>query len=556
MSNHMTKPQQKKDDFLIQGAILAGASVVTRLIGAIYRIPVTNIIGNAGNGIYGIAFEVYSITLILSSISLPVVVSRLVSSRVALGQWRNAHRVFITAMMFAICVGIVAFSVIFFGAGFISTNIQRAPLSYYAMRVLAPGLLLVAVMGVLRGYFQGMGTMIPTAASQIIEQIFNAIVSIVGASLLFGVGLKLVETTGEENLQFAYGAAGGTLGTVAGSLFGFGFLVFIYLLYRKIVHRRVRKDVRHREESYGSILKTLVMTLLPIIFSSTIYSIGAIIGLTIFNRVMEYQGYSELEYLYMQGIVTGKYNLLVRIPQGISNGLAASVVPGIAAAITIKDYIMLKKKIDSSYKFILLLTIPCTIGFMALASPLMHLLFVGDNTRAAELMIVGAITVIFYSLATVSNSILYALNKANVTARNAFIGFIIQIVTLLVLLTVFHANEFALVGSYITFSGSMCILNMLSIRKYSRFKMDMKNSVIRPLIASIIMGVIAYLIQHGLALMIHHRIATIIAILIAIPVYAVGIIKIGTLTEEMILGMPKGAAIDSLVRKFRLYPNR
>ena len=122
MATSGTRPQNKRDDFVIQGAILAGASVLTRIIGAIYRIPVTNIIDDVGNGIYGNAFEVYSITLILSSLSLPVVVSRLVSSRVALGQWRNAHRVFVTAMMFAIVVGIVAFAVVFFGANFITLN--------------------------------------------------------------------------------------------------------------------------------------------------------------------------------------------------------------------------------------------------------------------------------------------------------------------------------------------------------------------------------------------------------------------------------------------------
>ena len=554
MATSGTRPQNKRDDFVIQGAILAGASVLTRIIGAIYRIPVTNIIDDVGNGIYGNAFEVYSITLILSSLSLPVVVSRLVSSRVALGQWRNAHRVFVTAMMFAIVVGIVAFAVVFFGANFITAELIRAPMSFFAMRVLAPGLLLVAVTGVLRGYFQGLGTMIPTAASQIIEQIFNAIVSIVGASVLFGVGLQLSQTTGDEHLQYAYGAAGGTLGTVAGTLFGFAFLVFLYMLYRKVVNRRVRRDQNHRDESYSSILKTLVMTLVPIIFSSTIYSIGAIVGLTVFNRILEYQGFPEPDYLAMQGIVTGRYNVMVRIPQGISNGFAASVVPGIAAAITMRNFKMMRQKIDASYKFIFLITIPCTVGFIALASPLMHLLFRGDQSRAAELLVIGAITVVFYSLATVSNSVLYALNKANITARNALIGFVIQIATLVLMLVVFRANEVALVASYITFSGSMCILNMLSIRKYSKYRMDLVNSIFRPVIASIIMGVVAYGVQHGLALLIHHRIATIVAILVAMVVYAVAIIKIGTLSEEIILGMPKGAAIDRFVRKMRLYP--
>ncbi len=196
-----TKKRTKKDDYIVQGSILAAAAVLTKIIGVVYRIPLTNILGDEGNGFYGYAYQVYAIALMISSFSLPTAVSKLVSIRLAKRQRRNAFRVFICSLAFAIGVGLFISLTIFLGAGLISTHLMKSPLSVYALRVLAPGLLIVAVMAVIRGYFQGMGTMLPTAISQIIEQVFNAVISIVGASVLFGIGTKAGEKSGERNFS-------------------------------------------------------------------------------------------------------------------------------------------------------------------------------------------------------------------------------------------------------------------------------------------------------------------------------------------------------------------
>ena len=174
--------KKKSNSFLMQGMILAAAGIISRLIGLAYRIPVNNILGDEGQGFYGCAFSIYNIALLLTSYSLPLAVSKLVSARVAGKQYKNASRIFKSALMFALVVGTIVAGIIFFLSDFIAGTIMKLELSAYALRVLAPGLLIVAVMGVLRGYFQGMGTMLPTAASQIIEQIVNAIVSVIGAS--------------------------------------------------------------------------------------------------------------------------------------------------------------------------------------------------------------------------------------------------------------------------------------------------------------------------------------------------------------------------------------
>ena len=165
--------QTSGKSFLVQGSILAVAGVITKIIGAVYRVPLVNIMGDTGMGYYGVAFQIYAIALTLTSYSLPLAVSKLVSARVAVGQYRNAYKVFRGALAFAITVGGTAALIIFFGAGFIASELMAMSLSAYALRVLAPCILVVALLGVFRGFFQGNGSMIPTAFSQVLEQIVN-----------------------------------------------------------------------------------------------------------------------------------------------------------------------------------------------------------------------------------------------------------------------------------------------------------------------------------------------------------------------------------------------
>ena len=223
----MAKKKSKAGGFLVQGSILAFAGIITKIIGAVYRIPMLSIMGLEGQGYYDIAFQVYSIALLISSYSLPLAVSKLVSARIAKGQKRNAYRVLKAAMAFAAASGLLITLIVFLGSDFIADSIMGASLSSYALRVLAPGLLIVALMGVLRGYFQGTGTMIPTAISQVLEQIVNAIVSIIGAAVLLGYGQTAAERQNNDLLGPAYSAAGGTLGTVAGALIGLVFLACV-----------------------------------------------------------------------------------------------------------------------------------------------------------------------------------------------------------------------------------------------------------------------------------------------------------------------------------------
>ena len=287
---------------------------------------------------------------------------------------------------------------------------MKSPLSVYALRVLAPGLLIVAVMAVIRGYFQGMGTMLPTAISQIIEQVFNAVISIVGASVLFGIGIKAGEKSGEELLGPAYGAAGSTLGTVVGSLSGLLFLLFVIFIYKNVIRKQLKRDRTQNVESYSFLLKALLLTAIPVVFSTAVYNINQIIDLTIFNHVMESQGYVEKEYMALQGIYTGKYDTLINVPMAIANALGTSLVPSLTAVVTAGTKKQVHSKINQTLRLTMVIAIPSCIGYFVLASPIMVLLYNDSSATPARLLMAGAIVVVLYGLSSVTNSILHGLN--------------------------------------------------------------------------------------------------------------------------------------------------
>lgn len=545
----------KKDDYIVQGTILAAAVVITKVIGVVYRIPLTNILGDEGNGFYGYAYQVYAIALMLSSLSLPTAVSKLVSARVAAGERRNAFRVFVCSLVFAAVVGLVVSLAIFFGVGAVSEYMMRAPLSAYALRVLAPGLLIVAVMAVLRGYFQGLGTMMPTAISQIIEQIINAVVSIVGASVLFGMGTRAGEKAGKELLGPAYGAAGGTLGTVLGALAGLLFLLFVLWAFRGGIRRQLRRDRRSREETYSYILKALVLTAVPVIFSTAIYNINQILDLTIFNHIMDAQGFTEQQYMSLQGIYTGKYDPLINVPMSIPYALSSSIVPSLTAVVMAKNKKKTYYQIDQTLRLTTIITIPSCVGFIALASPLMVLLYNDDSATPANLLMMGAIVIVLYGWSTITNSVLQGLNYMSTPAKNAAIALVVHLIAFVIMMTVFRMNVYALAAGNIVFSLVMAFLNQRKIHQVCGFRVNIKKTFLKPILASLIMGIITYAVHFGLDRLIGGRvIPTVVAILIAMAVYVVLILKMGAVSDDDVESLPMGARILRVCRRLHLMP--
>ena len=528
-------------NLVVQGSILALASIIVRLIGIVYRIPLTNIVGNEGMGYYGFAFEVYQILVILSTSAIPVAVSKLTAARVAKREYKNAQRIFRCSIIFAAVLSGTLALITFVGARQISSFMfggitEVAP----ALRVLAPTVFVCAVMGVFRGYTQGLGNMAHTGLSQVVEQIFNAIVSVAAAAILISRGA-------------AYGAAGGTMGTFMGAVSSLVFLYFVYSSNRKGLNRRMKKDPTKKLMEDKEIYRLIGLTVIPLILTSTIYQISSLLDSALFSNILKAIGYQSSFISSLYGIYSSKYQLLINLPLGITSALSVAMMPGIAGAIALNRKDQVREQMDMVIRMTMLIAIPCAVGVAVMGGPIMQMLFNDSTTLPGRMLIVGAVTIIFYALSTLTSTILQASNHMRVPVINAAISLGVHIVFTVVLLAFANLHIFALIYGNIVFSFCMCVLNLRSLSKLIDYRLDIQKMCGATFVASVIMGVVTFLVYKGCIYVIHSNIlSTLIAIIIAVIVYALFMVLTRGVTEDELYMFPKGETLVRILYRMHL----
>ena len=549
----MAEKEKKSNSFLTQGAILGAASIVVRIIGLIYRVPLNNILGEKGIAYYGVAYDVYSILLILSSYSMPLAVSKMVSSRVSVGRYKDTKKIFHASILFALCLGVAAAAITFFGADLFA-KILNYPQSAVAIRVLAPCLIIMSVLGVMRGFFQGLGTMVPTAISNIVEQIINAVVSIVAAYSLFNMAFS-IEGAEESNLPESYGAAGGTLGTVMGALSGLIFLFILYLVYRRTFNKKAVSDTKAVMTEYKDIIRVLVVTIIPVIISTTIYNVGSIIDTGLFSNIMAAKGIDQDTIETLTGMYTGNYKVIINVPIALASALASSLIPSIVASVTRKENETVISKIRFAVKVTMIIAMPCAVGIGVLAKPIIMMLFPTsvDPDKVALMLMVGCISVIFYSLSTISNSMLQGIDKMRLPVIHSAIALGVRIVLIIAALYLTGANIFCIIICDTIFALIICILNHHSLKKHLNYKQEVRQSFILPAVCSVIMGVITFFVYRLFHMLIgSNTFAVITSIIIAVIVYMLALIFLKVISADELRSIPGGTRLLRLLRKVHL----
>ena len=549
------KNSKQKSNYIVQGSILAAASIIVRIIGLVYRVPVTRILGPVGNSYYSAAYEVYSMMLLISSFSLPLAVSKLVSARMARGRVKAAYKIFKCTLIFALLSGGIASLLVFFGAGFFSEVVVNTPQSKLALQVLAPTILVVALMGCVRGYFQGLGSMVPTAVSQIVEQVANAAVSIGAAWALFRYGTKLDALLSTQTAAYAYGAAGSTLGTGVGAFIGFIFLLFIIFAYSRVMRKRRQMDKSDSVESTREIYFLLFATIFPVILSTAVYNISGIIDQGIFKHLMVSKQYQSMKIDELWGIFSGEYKLLTNVPIAVASAMASSTIPALTRARVNKDRREMRRKTENSIRFVMVICIPCAVGLSVLAEPVLTLLFgAKDHIRlSASLLQMGSASVVFYGMSTLTNGILQGMDKMRLPVIHAAISLVLHVALLVLLILGANLNIYAVVWANIFFAFLMCVLNSRSIAKYMRYRQEIVRTFLVPLAASAIMGAAAFGIYTGLmAVVKSNTAATLFACAAAVVVYGISLLLLKGLKEEEILGFPKGYLVVKIAKKLHL----
>ncbi len=562
--------EENKISFAKQATILAAASLFVRFIGFIYRIPLTSLIGDIGNGIYSTGFYIYNFFLVVSSAGLPAAISKMVSERVALKQYKNAHKVFKVSLIITSVLGTIFGLIMWFGAEKLS-NLFKMPQSYYTILTLAPTVLIVAIMSSYRGYFQGLKTTVPTAISQIIEQIFNAIFSIVLAYILFSNGLKILDLVAKtktltffekdfefivpilENKSVEFGAAGGTAGTGVGALCGLIFLIFAYILIKPSLSKKINKNFDNSPEENGfKIAKNLLKISLVIVTGTAIMSVTNLIDMQmVMSRLLD-AGFTHKDATTYYGQLTGKYSTLTTLPVALSTAFATATIPNIASAVVLKDKTSIKRKINIALRLTMIISIPAAIGLGVLSDPILKLLF-PKYPAGGHLLRIGAVSVIFLSLAQIITGILQGINKAIFPIIAISIGAVVKIVL----------NYFLIVIPSINVSGSVisttacyiiaAILDLWALRRYTHIDLDILSIFAKPLVSGVVMGLACFFSYKLFILIIpFNSIVTIISIVVSIFVYTLSLLLLKGLSKSDILIFPFGSKIANLLEKFNL----
>ncbi|MEZ3462986.1 MAG: polysaccharide biosynthesis protein [Lachnospiraceae bacterium] len=542
--------KKKKSNFIVQGGILAMAGILSRIIGIARRFPMQHIFGDKGNGYYAAAYSVYSIMLIISCYSLPLAVSKAVSSKISKRQYKSAQRVFQCAMVFALTMGGITFFVCEFLGDFLAEHVMEEPMGAMALKVLGPALLTVSVMGVFRGYFQGLGTMMPTAISQILEQIFVLIGSIAGTYVLYNYGGKVGALLHNEDYAPAYGAAGASIGPVLGSVVGLLFLAFVYMLYRKGTKRRSSRDMNGRVDGYPQIFKLIILTIIPVLLSSTVYNISDVIDTSIFGKVMVAKGLGDVK-TDIWGVYTGKYKVLVNVPIALANAMCSSIVPVLTKLMVREEYGRAKERIGQAMRFTMIVAFPSAVGLAVLARPIISMLFKGEVDMAVKMLHVGSVSVIFFAISTLTNGVLQGINRMKVPVRNAAISLVIHIVFLYVTLQLGMGIN-AVIYANILFAAIVCVLNAMAIRKYMRYRQELVRTFAIPAIASVVMGIVIGLLNLLLAKTAGNVVTVFVGICVGAVVYFAVLILLKGINEHDLRSMPGGRTVLTVAKRMRL----
>lgn len=535
--------KNKGSSFIKQAAILACAGLLVRVIGFLYRLPLTNMIGDEGNGIYSAGYYLYNFFLVMSSAGLPVAISKMVAEKIALGQYTNARKTFKVSMVVAGVLGFICMVLMLaFAEDFCSW--VKSERSYYCIITLAPTVFVVSILSVYRGYFQGRGTTVPTAISQIVEQIFNAVLSVYFAWLFMNVMGKGVE----------FGAAGGTAGTGIGALAGLITIMVIYVLNAKRINQSYGEDKKdYHVQTFGEITSDLFRIAVPVITGTAIFSMTNLIDMVMVNSRLAATGiYTSDEIDALYGLLTGKYVTLTTLPVVISTSLATAAIPTIATSMVLKDTEAVKTKVDTTLRVTMIISIPAAVGLGALGDQILYMLF-PNYPDGGNLLKAGALSIILLALSQISTGVLQGIGKAKAPAINALIGSVAKIPVNYVLIAVPSIN---IIGAVI--STTVCylfasLLNFRALVKTTGVKPDYVGMLVKPSIASVFMSLVCIFGYKLLYMLIPNNTAvTLMVIMLAVLVYFAAMVLIKGFAREDLRMLPMGGRLITLLERFGL----
>lgn len=528
--------QEKKQSFMKGAAILSASTLLVKVLGLLFSIPLANLISTEAMSSFYVAYNIFGIFLMLSTAGLPIAVSRMVGTSYAQGRRKEADQVFSVAFWLFFAIGLLGCLIMFFGAEQLAV-LQGFPGAKNAIMALAPTMFFISVMSALRGYFQGRSNMVPTAASQTIEAVTKVAVGV-------GLAVFILHRYGSDE----WAAVGAIVGVSVSAGLGALFLV-VYKL------RQQRRDRNLPDEggsgiSRKSMLISLVRFAVPITIGSCFLSVLDMVDMAVLSdRLQNALHYTQSHADDLNGLL-GHARKFFDLPGAFVIPISTSLLPVLSGAIASND----KRSVDHissiSLRITMLISIPASVGMCLFSRPICQLLLAGNPEAAAgtaPLLSMLSVAIGFNSMLFTTNAILQSFGKATTPVIHMAIGGVVKILLSYVLIGIPEINAMGSAVSTVVSYFLIMLLNLIAMR---RCLPDM-DSIIRTalpiLFSAAVMGAISYGAYYGLCFFISSRLAVLPAIILAVVVYGICVVAVKAVTYDDVLMLPKGERLAALL---------
>lgn len=557
--------KENAQSFMNNVTVILVSQIIVKIFGMIYRIVITNIdgFGDEGLGFYNVGFQIYTLLLAISSVGIPNAISKMTSERIALNDYKGAHKIFKTALLLFSIIGIITTGILFFGADIFAKNVIHIDGSQYVMRALAPSLFFVCVSSVIRGYFTGMKNMKATSNSQILEQLFKCTLTIVFVYLSVGLAPEIMASWA----NFATSVA-----TVLSLLY------LIYFYYRR--KSGIREQINNSDGETISIstrrlMISILMISIPISLGSIITAINRVIDTATISRGIEIAFQTLIpahgsvsaiinptadqmttEIARLSGLLS-KSDILYNMPLAVNFAFATVLVPSVAGALAVKDYKEASSKINYSLLVSILIILPCAIGLITLAEPIYKIIYF-NTPEGYDLLQLVSVSLIFAALAQTMTGSLQGLGKVYVPAISLLFGCIAKIILNVLLIRIPSINIYGAAISSIACQFISCAICFAVLTKNCKLSINAVKYILKPLAAGTLMGIAAIAVYKLSAMLlgtgfVMNLICTIAAIAVAAVVYFAAVFGLHILSADEIKQLPAGNKIYNGLYKLKLY---
>ncbi len=532
----MSENKPKKQSFLQGVAVLTAATIIVKLLGFIYKVPLQNILQERGFGYFNTAYDVYNVLLMISTTGLPVAVSRMISQAQALENYAQIRKVYSTSMKVFLTIGVVGTLIMLVFSRQLSVMVTTNENSWAAIAALSPCVLLICIVSAHRGFFQGQSNMTPTSVSQVYEAMIRVVFGLGGAWLM-------LKKTG----SLIYAAAGGIFGVTMGCI-----VAVIYLRIQFGKSNQILQRGGGEAKSTRATMKELLAIAVPITLGSAGLQIINLFDTMIYmRRLTGALAWSSDAADTAKGI----YNFcqtIFNLPCSLVTPITISIIPTVTAALTVKNLSGARHTEESAVRTMALITMPCAVGLAVLSEPIIRLLasnYGAESVATATpiLMYLG-IAVIFNSTVLLFNAIMQAHGDVTTPVVNMLIGGIVKVIVNYILVGIPALNIVgAAIGTVICYL-TITILDLIAMRRTVTTRPVIFRNIIRPGLAAVLMGGATYLSYSVLARQVSsNTIACLGALVIAVIAYAILVLALQCITYEDCMLFPKGEKIAKIL---------